>query len=281
MSKGVLLIANNNSNIDYLLQAISSAKRIKKYTNLPVTLVTETPEILDKEYKTEKNVFDKVITLNPASGYTKKIYRDGERQSTSLDFKNTTRSRIYDLTPYDETLVLDTDVIVSNDIFLKCFEQKHDFLIYKKSFDVCAHRYIKEFDNIVDQGIEFYWATCVFFRKTATNEIFFNLIKHIHENYLHYKNLYYVTSGIFRNDFVFSIAIHIMNGYQKGDFAKSMPGTLYFSSDKDELVYLNDDQLILLLESTTNKEQSLVSLTKANVHVMNKFSIERILKNDS
>ena len=242
----MVLIANNNEKVDYLLQAIYSAKRIKRYLNLPVTLITESYDTLISRYTTKKDVFDKVISVSPNTNNTSKIYRDGQDVSFNLEFKNSTRCLVYDLTPYEETIVLDTDVIVSNDVFLKCFDQMHDFLIYKTSFDVSSYRQIKEFKSIVDQGVDFYWATCIFFRKTDLTRMFFDLIEHIYENYLHYKTHYYITSGIFRNDFVFSIAIHILNGFQSGDFAKSMPGTLYFSSDKDELIYLNDNKLAIL-----------------------------------
>ena len=40
-------------------------------------------------------------------------------------------------------------------------------------------RNYKEFDKISETGVDFYWATCVFFRKTAVNKIFFDLVKHI------------------------------------------------------------------------------------------------------
>ena len=43
MTKGVLLFANNNEHIDYVKQAIFCAKRIKKFTNLSVALVTDSP----------------------------------------------------------------------------------------------------------------------------------------------------------------------------------------------------------------------------------------------
>ena len=281
MSRGVVLIANNNEKVDYLLQAIYSAKRIKRYLNLPVTLITESYDTLISRYTTEKAVFDKIISVSPNTNNTSKVYRDGQDVSFNLEFKNSTRCLVYDLTPYEETIVLDTDVIVSNDVFLKCFDQMHDFLIYKTSFDVSSYRQIKEFKSIVDQGVDFYWATCIFFRKTDLTRMFFDLIEHIYENYLHYKTHYYITSGIFRNDFVFSIAIHILNGFQSGDFAKSMPGTLYFSSDKDELIYLNDNKLAILLEPTAEEESSVVVIKDSNVHVMNKFSIERMIKNDS
>jgi hypothetical protein len=280
MSRGVVLVASNNSKIDYILQALYSATRIKEYLNIPVSLITETPEILEQQYSDRSHFFDKIIPITPVNDYTMRTYRDSKHGSIDLKFKNTLRSRVYDLSPYDETLVLDTDVIVSNNRYLKCFEQKHDLLMYKSCVDVNSYRNIKEFEKINDQGVEFYWATCMFFRKTPANLIFFNLVQHVHENYQHYRRMYYINSGIFRNDFVFSIAIHIMNGFTCGDFVKPLPGNLYYSTDRDELLNIEEEKLILLLEEKNENEKSIVSLNSCNVHVMNKFSIERMLTHD-
>ena len=51
MSNGVLCFAHNNGKIDYLKQAISLAKRVKKHLNLPTTVVTSTPNDLTKTDK--------------------------------------------------------------------------------------------------------------------------------------------------------------------------------------------------------------------------------------
>ena len=41
MSSGVLLFAFNNEQVDYVSQAQYLAKRIRKYLDLPTTLVTD------------------------------------------------------------------------------------------------------------------------------------------------------------------------------------------------------------------------------------------------
>ena len=42
MTRGVLLFASNNKSIDYVKQAAFLAKRIRKYMNLPTSVVTST-----------------------------------------------------------------------------------------------------------------------------------------------------------------------------------------------------------------------------------------------
>ena len=57
MSSGVLLFAFNNEQVDYVSQAQYLAKRIRKYLDLPTTLVTDDVERVVKFYN-GKEVFD-------------------------------------------------------------------------------------------------------------------------------------------------------------------------------------------------------------------------------
>lgn len=282
MSRGVLLVANNNNSIDYILQACFLATRVKQHLGLPVTLITDTPEKIKSKYSMYEHLFDKVIGHVSTSNYTIKTYRDGILKDKQLEFKNSSRASVFDLTPYDETIVLDTDILLFNNDFLKCFEQAHDFLIYKHATDLADDSSSRHFKFVSDSSVEFYWATCIFFRKTNENKIFFDLIKHIQENWNHYRLIYQISSGVFRNDFAFSIAIHYMNGMSNGDFAKEFPGRLIYATDKSELLEVTDEDLLLLLENTSNVgHYTPMRIKNTNIHFMNKFSLDRLLKNDN
>jgi len=274
MSRGVVLIAQNNKEINYVEQAVFLAKRIKKYLNLPTSLITNDTEYLNKH---NLNIyFDNVITAE-SKPYTIKKYKDGLIYQNSLEFKNTNRSDVYDLTPYEETLLLDTDLIISDDLFVNCFTQSFDLLMYSNAFEISGWRDTGEFEFITDAGPKFYWATAIFFRKSVENKIFFDLVKHIQENWPHYKKLYQIVSPVFRNDFAFSIAVHIMNGYTANDFVKEMPGTLYYTTDRDELVKLEEDNFLFLVEKENQYEQFLARIKGKTVHVMNKYSLNRVI----
>lgn len=280
MSRGVILIARNNSGIDYIKQAVFSAKRIKKYLDLPVSIITDSPDYLRRNF--DFLVFDNIITIENTNDYTFKKYGDGSWTRKSLEFKNTARSNVYDLSPYNETLVLDTDYIVSSDLLSNCFNQGEDFLIYKDSFDLAGWRNTTEFQKINDTGIDFYWATVVFFRKTNKNKTFFELLKHIKENWPHYRTTYQISTTVFRNDFAFSIAIHIMNGYQPGDFAKELPGTLFYITDRDLVHKIENETMTFLLEKENHAGSYFPATVKnSDVHVMNKYSLSRIIDNDN
>lgn len=277
MTNGVLLFAYNNEQIDYVAQACYLAKRVSTFMNLPTTLVTDDSSRVKKFYNGDV-IFDNIVEVT-SDIKNKKRYNDGSLSEKVLDFKNFNRDNAYNSSPYDNTLVLDTDYIISNDLLLNCFDSKHDLMMYSNSVDISGWRDTEEFNLISETSIKFYWATCVFFRKTEANKIFFNLISHIKQNYQHYRNLYQITSTVFRNDYAFSIAVHIMSGYTD-NFATEMPGNMVYSTAKDILHKINKDELTLLVEKQNRVgEYTLIKSKGVNLHVMNKFSLGREIVN--
>ena len=86
---------------------------------------------------------------------------------------------MYIQNPYDETLVIDVDYLICNDSLNAVWNHKEDLLINKKSFDLLSGRYDYDFNRVDDFGIDFYWATAFYFRKSFETEIFFNLLEAI------------------------------------------------------------------------------------------------------
>ena len=276
MSKGVFLIARNNGYIDYVKQAVFLARRIKQYLGVPVTVATDSVDYLTDEFGTDD--FDQVISLDQTTDTNKRYFFDGSLSKKTASFKNNNRASVYDLTPYDETLLMDTDYIISNDLLKSCFSAKSDFMLYKKSNDIAKVRDEAEFDTISNTSVDFYWATVVYFKRTETNETFFNLIKHIEEEWNHYRRVYQITSGLFRNDFAFSIAIHIMNGFSPGSFAQQLPGSMLYTTDKDVLQQLKDDKFMFLVEKKDYiGEYTALKTQGQTIHIMNKASLNRII----
>lgn len=273
MTKGAVLIARNNSHIDYVKQAIFSAKRINKYLDLPVTLITDV-ELVDS------TVFDNVIVLNSENSYTRRTYNNGVFSKKTLEFKNTSRRLAYDLSPYNETLLLDTDFIVSDSILNNCFNMPHNLMMYKDAVELSNWRDLSEFVFVSDTGPDFYWATVVFFRKSLEAEAFFDLVKFLQENWNHYKTLFQLNTKIFRNDHAFSIAAHILNNYESGSFVKSLPGQMFYTTDKDILLSIKDDEFKFLIQDQDNGNYFLSKIKGSSVHVMNKFTLNEIIDNE-
>jgi len=279
MSKGAILIARNNGRLDYVKQAVFLAKRITHYLDIPVSVITDSEDYLKNSF--DYTVFDQIISIPWTEVKNNRIFFDGSLAHKTAPFKNDIRDQVYDLSPYDETLLLDTDYIISNDLFKSCFELTNNLMMFKESYDVAKSRNEKEFKYISDYSVDFYWATVVFFRKSPEVQTFFNLVKHVKDEWNHYRRVYQIGSSLFRNDFAFSIAAHIMNGFDKGSFVGTLPGKHYYTIDKDILWQMKDDSMLFLVEKKDYLGEYLPILTKGqSVHVMNKFSLERVINEE-
>lgn len=275
MSVGALIFAHNNAGIDYTKLAVFAAKRVKQFLNIPVSIVTDNIKWLETEYP--NHPFDHVIEI-PNETSTQKLFFDGTLSYKTLEWKNLTRGRAYELTPYDKTLILDSDYIISSDILKNAFELDVPLQIYKKSFDLAGWRDKKEFTRINQYSIPFYWATVVVFQKSFITQTFFDLISYIKTNWLYFRVLYGIESSSFRNDYAFSIAIHIMNGKIEGDFAIELPGSMTYIKDKDILLSMNEDKMNFLVEKKDHLGEYIATKTQGiDVHVMNKSSLIRVI----
>lgn len=100
MSKGFLLFAQNTETVDYVKQAYALALSIKlSQTSIKnVSLVTNSP--VPEQYA---QVFDQIIPIPFESGGSSAL--QGEH-----------RWKLYYATPYEETIVLDSDMLMLEDI---------------------------------------------------------------------------------------------------------------------------------------------------------------------
>lgn len=284
MTFGALIFAQNNSSIDYTKLAIFSAKQIIKHLDIPVTLVTDNADWLSSNYAEDAEIFDKVLVIDGTNSAQTKKFHDGTLSSHKYEWKNYTRSQVFDLTPYDKTLVVDSDFIVNSSLLKNAFNSKSDFQIYRSSTDLANWRNTSSFDRINQYSIPFYWATVFIFEKNSVTESFFKLVAHIKENWNYYRLLYSIDASTFRNDFAFSIALHIMNGSSGNlaEFGTELPGTMTYITDRDFIVSTNDNKMQFLVEKENYRgEYTLVKTTGLDVHVMNKHSLIRLIDGGS
>ena len=278
-TKGVLLFAFNNAEIDYIKQAIFCAKKIKEHLKLSVALVTDDDiSYLETAYPFYKKYIDVVLLVPEEKTTQLKNFSDGAYSLKKLEWKNQSRPDCYEISPFDETIVLDVDYITCNDNLLNCFKIDEEFLIYKNPIDVAnTVRNINSFDRISDRSIDMWWATGFYFKKSPFMKMYFDLVKHIKENWTYYRLIYQIPNTNYRNDFSFSIAIHILRGFQESSWPVTMPGTMYMSFDTDILEKLDGNALTIIADYKNNASYMAVSVKDANVHVMNKFSLGRII----
>jgi hypothetical protein len=273
MTRGVLIFAQNNAEIDYAKISLFAAKRVKEYLGVPVSLVTDSAGWLKQSQPDAEQVFDQIIEIWTETHQTKKFY-DGSLAVKTLTWKNLSRVDCCFLSPYDETLVIDSDFIISSPTLKNIWDNQNDFLIYKDSFDLANWRDDRSFRYLNQHSIPFYWATAFYFKKTAATWAFFDLIKNIKLNWNYYRLLYNIDSTVFRNDFAFSIAIHMMGE----DFATPLPGKMNYILDRDILLDIDNSKLTFLVERKNfNGEYTAVKTSNLDVHVMNKYSLTRCI----
>ena len=278
MSKGILLFAFNNIEIDYIKQAIFCVKKAKEHLKLPVALVTDNSSYLDTNYPFYKKYIDQVIPVQRENTTQVRNFADGVYSIRKLHWKNHSRSDCYELSPFNETIVLDVDYIICNDILLNCFKIDEDFLIYRNPTDVAdTVRTIQLFDRISDRSIDMWWATGFYFKKTPFMKMYFDLVKHIKDNWPYYRLIYQIPNNNYRNDFSFSIAIHILRGFQNSFWPSTMPGKMYMAWDSDMLEEVDDNKLSIVSDYKGKGYFMGVSIENCNVHVMNKFSLSRVI----
>lgn len=275
MSTGALIFAHNNAGIDYTKLAVYCAERVIKFLNVPVSIATDNVRWLESNFP--NHPFDQVIEISVEKSLDKLFY-DGTLSYKKLEWKNLSRNRAYDITPYDKTLVLDSDYIINSSVLKSAFERDLPFQIYQKSYDLSGWRDNSEFLRLNHYSIPFYWATVFLFEKNFLTRAFFDLISYIKSNWLYFRVLYSIESPMFRNDYAFSIAINIMNGKLNGDFAIELPGKMTYIKDRDILLESKDTSMKFLVEKEKHIGEYMAVKTKGiDVHVMNKSSLTRII----
>lgn len=273
MTRGALIFAQNNNEIDYAKISLYAAQRVEQFLNIPVTLVTDSKDWLLQSQPSAKTLFDRIITINADTSQTKKFY-DGTLASKTLTWKNLSRSDCYELSPYDETLVIDSDYIISSNNLSKIWNNKKDFLIYRDSFDLAQWRDDRSFRYLNQLSIPFYWATAFYFKKTQANRAFFDIVKYIKSNWSYYRALYNIDSSVFRNDFAFSIAVNMMGE----EFAGPLPGKMHYTLDRDILVKIKENSFQFLVEKKNYSGEYIATKTVGlDMHIMNKYSLTRCL----
>jgi hypothetical protein len=145
------------------------------------------------------------------------------------------------------------------------WDATEDILISNDSLDL-FDRTKDEFVFLKDHGIEFKWATEFYFKKSPLAEEFFERCKTVRKNYSWYAMLYGIPNYPLRNDHVWSIVVHEM-GYP---FEK-IPRKLRYSIDRDSIVQLNDDSVVVAGE--VDKKLRVSKIKNQDIHLMNKFEL--------
>lgn len=277
-SIGGLIFAHNSEQIDYALLSVISAGLAKKNLQIPFTLVTDNSTLnWMKEsdlYSKALEVFEHIELFELREDNNQRRLMDG-KESQIVPFKNSSRFSAYTLSPYERTLLIDSDFLINSKNLLPYLYSDHPMMI-SRTINPLNGSEIGIHDKYVsDTGIRLFWATCLIFDKNKENEILFSLVDHIKNNYHLYGDLYGYQNIIqFRNDIAFSIAVHIMSGFVDDNIGFLPP--LVTSFDNDILIDVDLERYKILVESSLGTDAYILcSSKKLDIHLMNKQSIVR------
>ena len=244
LSKGVVILYSESAQLDYKSLSETCARLATKHLNVPSTIVKLDPE--QRNFRTFR-------------------YPNGELEGT--EWNNIGRFNAYDLSPYDETILSDSDYIVQCDTLAKYFGSNHDFMCHNRSWDITGNQVFKHDQFMTNNGFEMRWATVVYFQKSECAKRIFDTWRSVYENYVYYANLFGFRKTPFRNDFALSIAHQICNGYTNtGTFNYALPAL----SSSDSILDYNNGRWLLKYQY---KDSHNVVRYTGDLHVMNKRSL--------
>jgi len=279
MSKGIIIFAQNNEYVDYAQQACACAGYARKNMSLfdEICLVTNT-ETLEASKDLINEYFDNIIVTDAFQPENIRLFKDTIDKTEYASFKNMSRSDVYELSPYDETLVIDSDYFIMNDVLDQVWGSTNDVMINCKYRDV-SERHKEHIEYLDNFSIPMYWATVFYFRKSDLAENLFTLISHIKHNYKYYYYLYNCSGNLYRNDFAFSMALHILNGSVAFDVPSLPIKYLNNSFDLDDIYRINSHNDIIMYCADAEKVTNhlLSRFTNTDLHIMNKKAIGRFI----
>jgi hypothetical protein len=202
MTTGVLLFAFNNEQMDYVRLANYCAQKVKRAWNLPVCLVTS----LDAKVGAH---VDEVVRLQDIPTNNRRVYAD---YGATLSFRNTNRSRALALTPFDRTIVNDTDFLPNTDVLPKLWGGDTPLMVSRRAHNVLGLPLPADVARLNYAGAPMYWATIVMFDKHSpvTHRFFAHWQKAV-DNVRYFARLFQYSESPMRNDFAVSAAMRMLH----------------------------------------------------------------------
>ena len=245
-SRGVIVFAFN-TDVDYVTIADRTSRLINHVSGLPVTLITNA----DSQ---PKFAYDHVIRIDPQGNTTRT-----DLDNRVVSWKNFGRYLAYDLSPYDETVLVDTDYVVLDNSLNTLFSTPFDYRLMHHNTNADN----ADYGTMGETSLPFVWATVILFRKSPRAQMLFDLAGRIQRNYNYYRALYNIQARNYRNDYAFAIANNILNGYNL-NIDQSIPWSMFTVDKKIEQIRLTDTQIRIY-----HKDNAIVTPYQ-NIHVMDK-----------
>lgn len=246
MSTGALIYCFDSEQIQYHRITNFCIGLIKRNISLPVTVVTNSAT---KEHI--KGADSIVVIDNQKHNY--RLYKD-----KTIPWYNLERSRSYDHSPYDTTVLLDSDYFVYTKNLLEIINSGYEFLLHDRVHDLTGRG---SFEYKHSSIIPLVWATVTVFKKTERVKKIFDMIKHIQKNYGYFCKLYRIDFANFRNDYAFAIALNQLDGFNQQYF---MPTAMSMIPADTKVLKIDHTGIVFQYDKFVNL------VTEQDVHVLDK-----------
>ena len=169
MTKGIVLVAQNNNTYDYVEQATALAMSVNKFNDIPVSIITN-----DVISNSSKKYFDKILPVEWGD------------MAEGKDWKIENRWKVFHQTPYKETIVMDTDMLILKNIDnLWNFYSNYDLFfttnpVTYRNETVTSAYYRKMF---VDNNLPNIYSALYYFKKNEFTHNFFAYLELVVKNF--------------------------------------------------------------------------------------------------
>jgi hypothetical protein len=265
MKRGVVIFAYNSGEIDYQAMASWSAARIRRHLDLPTTLITNSVPV-------DTGNFEDVRITTADEGGTRHFADIGH----NVTWYNGNRMEVYNLSPYDETLVLDADYVVCSNQLNLLFDIPENFLATRWAYDITGRQTFDDLNWFGKTKMPMAWATVMRFNRSAVAKNIFEIMAMVRENWQHYRHLYGISKNTYRNDHALSIALNIVNGYQAR--WPSVPWPLASVVPEHTLEQISDD-VFKVSYCTDDNNPKYITATGQDFHAMGKKHLGDIVAN--
>jgi hypothetical protein len=266
MTTGAVILAFNNEETDYVAMAAWSARNIQRHLGIPTSIITDCRDV------DQLVDFDVVISADAQTG-GKRYFDD---YAKTVTWHNAGRTDVYNLTPYDQTIVLDADYVVASDDLKRILHVPQDFMCHKTAVDLTTGAPLDNLNRFGDYNFPMWWATVIMFRKSNTAQYIFDCMTTVKNNWQHYRDLYGIRQANYRNDFALSIALGIVSGHTLK--VNEIPWPLYSVLPSTTLSGVYEDSYILQYNDAQNKPKQM-TFSGLDFHAMGKKHLEDIIAN--
>ena len=177
---------------------------------------------------------------------------------------NLARSSVYDLTPFETTVVIDSDYMVFDNCLMSLFDSDQPVLVHKNYFNVlhCESTNLQ----VGTSYLPMLWATVLKFEKPDENvRQMFKSWKQVIKNYRYYAVMWRLNRKMIRNDHALTIALAQTLNFGPNDHCV-IPYDIVTCPQDMIVEEINTDHIVM-------KDQHGVCKITQSCHILNKESL--------